>query len=286
MSFFGVYDDEMPNDPLILDDATIEAFLSGHAVRADELGPLACFARDLRIALDGPSPAPRPDLAMLLSTGFSIDKGDLSATAASNVTGPASQAAGLPKWRKAKMFVSNILAGVAAKAVLGVSVAAASVVGAGAAGMLPASVQHDVAAAVSAVTPFHFPDPSSAHTTLSTKGSGAVNANTTTPAANTGGAVTGIARANETPAAGHVPTTLPSASSNTGSSTSGSATTGSSSGLNQANQTPAAGYVPTKVPASSTTGSSTSGSSTSGSSSTQVSQTPGSSYVPSSAGRP
>jgi hypothetical protein len=54
------------------------------------------------------SEAVSPRLPSALTTvreakqGFSTDKGDLPATAASNVPGPARQVAGLPKWRKAE----------------------------------------------------------------------------------------------------------------------------------------------------------------------------------------
>lgn len=48
--------------------------------------------------------------------------------------------------------------GLAAKVGLGLTMAAASATGAGAAGVLPDAAQHAVAEAVSAVTPFEFPD--------------------------------------------------------------------------------------------------------------------------------
>src|SRR5579884_544384 len=177
MTYFGVYDDEMPDDPLTFDDATLEAFLTGRTTRADQVGPLACFADDLRAALNGPMPAARSDLAALLRMGFSTDNGDLAATPASNVTGPASQAAGLPKWRKAKMFVTELLTGVVAKTALGVAVAAAGVVGAGAAGALPASAQHAVATVVSTVTPLQLPDPASSHAKVNVNLNGGAGTN-------------------------------------------------------------------------------------------------------------
>ena len=81
-------------------------------------------------------------MAAVLTAGLSTEKGDLPATAASNVNGPATQEAGLSKWRKAKMKIQGFLAGlgVLGKVALGVGVAAAATTGAGAAGILPFSV--------------------------------------------------------------------------------------------------------------------------------------------------
>ena len=234
MTSSDVYDDEMPDDPRNWDDATVEAFLSGRAVRADQVGPLACFAEDLRVALHGPMPAARSDLATLLSTGFSPDNGDLAAMPGSAATGPARQAAGLPKWRKTRMLVSDLLSNAAAKAALAVAVATAGLVGAGAAGALPASAQHAVASVVSTVTPLQLPDPNG-QSTGTTDGDGQA----TTPGPNAGGAAKGLDRANQTPAAGQAPTSVPGA--NTG---------GAAKGLDRANQTPAAGHAPTSVPGS------------------------------------
>lgn len=264
MTPFGVYHYEMPNDPLVLDDAKIEAFLSGRTLRADELGSLASFAEDLRLALNAPVPTPRPDLARLLSTGLPIAHGAVAA-AASNFT-PATQAGGLAKWRKAKMFGVNVIAGTVAKAALGFSVAAASVLGAGAAGVLPASVQHAVSTVVRDLTPIQLPDPTTLHAShpkMGPKGDGAGNLSSTTPGANTGAAVTGLNRANQTPAAGNVPTRVPTAS-----------TGGSTASTDRVNQTPAAGNVPTSLPTAATSGS--------GTSTTRVNQTPPAGHAPAS----
>lgn len=141
-------------------DAAIEAFFSGNGA-GDELPPsLAAIADDLRDLATGPVPSPSPLLATLLHEGFSLEKGDPSATAASNVNGPAQQAAGLPKRRSRRMVLAEFLAGlgVAAKATFGVGVAMASVTAAGAAGALPDAVQNVVATSVEAVTPFDLPD--------------------------------------------------------------------------------------------------------------------------------
>jgi hypothetical protein len=143
------YDSEMFRRNHI-DDAAIESFFTGNGA-GEELGPLAAFADELRTWASGPVPAPSAQLATMLADGFSTEKSDLLATAASNVPGPVQQAAGLPKWRKKRM-ISALLAGlsVPAKALIGISMAAASVGGAAAAGV---PVAQD---AVSAVTPVNF----------------------------------------------------------------------------------------------------------------------------------
>ena len=213
----------------------------------------------------------KPALVMLVAQGISTDKGDLPATAASNVTGPAPQAAGLPKWRK-RMIVSELLAGLttklaglgmAAKAGMGVTLAAASTTAAGAAGVLPAPAQHAVATVVATATPFTFPDAASDRAGLgATVSADATGASDATPGvdgkavndeaktqagadgsgvrvgANTG--ATGLDRANQTPASGRVPTSLPAAAADAGSK--------ASTGLGTAATTPAAGNVPTSVP--------------------------------------
>jgi hypothetical protein len=158
MSPFGDDPFEMPrNQPF--DDDAIEALLAG-TTHDESLADLASFVTDVRKAGEA-VPNPSPALAAALASGLSIDKGDLPATAASNVHGPAPQAAGLPKWRRLRMKIQGFLAGlgVAGKVALGASLAAAAATtGAGAAGVLPPSVQHVVATTVSAVTPFNFPD--------------------------------------------------------------------------------------------------------------------------------
>jgi len=159
--------DEMPVPPL--DDRALEALLSGAPSAQSGFDWLVPFVEDLAEASSRPVPVVRPALVMLLAEGFSTEKGELPATAASNVTGPAPQASGLPKWRKKKMLVSELLAGLttklaglgmAAKAGLGLTLAAVSTTAAGAAGVLPAPVQHAVAQVVNTNTPLNLPDPS------------------------------------------------------------------------------------------------------------------------------
>ena len=131
-----------------IDDATVEDVVTGRA-RDPELAGLNGFVDDLRMSAFGAAPEPSPELAAVLTRGFSTDQGDQPATAARNANGPAviPQAAGLPKcqpsWRNVKMKISRTLAGlpIVAKIVLGVTVAAAATTGAGAAGMLPGPIE-------------------------------------------------------------------------------------------------------------------------------------------------
>ena len=132
---------EMPHDPF--DDSAIERLLAGDTAGGGDLAPLSSFIDDARTAAEA-VPPPSPALAAALATGI------LPALA------PAPQSL----WRKSKMKIQGFLAGlgVAGKLALGVGVAAAATTGAGAAGVLPGPVQHAVASAVGAVTPFEIPD--------------------------------------------------------------------------------------------------------------------------------
>lgn len=149
--------------PGALDETAIEAFLSGRATSAGELGPLAAFAEDVRMAVDRPVPVPTAGLARLMTDGISTPSG---VTRAEPAHRRGARAADSSKRRKT-VLISELLAGLvakltglgmAAKAALGMGVAAASVTGAGAANLLPDPAQHAVSTAVSAATPFELPD--------------------------------------------------------------------------------------------------------------------------------
>lgn len=132
--------------------------------------------------------------------------------------------------------------GLVAKAGLGFGLVAASTTAAGAAGVLPGPAQDAVAKVVSAATPFTFPDSASdkadhgrnvstdatgasdgvvgvdgkavtdaGRTTPGTSGNGSVPAGATnsTGVGPSNSGATGLDRANETPAAGKVPTSVP-----------------------------------------------------------------------------
>jgi hypothetical protein len=118
-----------------LDDAAIDAIVLGSPVDAGH-DRLATFARLVRTALlDVPDPHPSPELSRLL-------RGTPSPAprppCARRVAGPAARVAGL---------------GLLAKIGLGASLAAASVTGAGAAGVLRAPARDAVRAAIETVTP-------------------------------------------------------------------------------------------------------------------------------------
>ena len=251
-----------------IDDAAIEALCTGGDAGA-ELAELAVFTDELYGRGAGSVPTPSVALAAMLAEGFFTEKGDLPATAASNVPGPAPQAAGLPKWRKRKM-IGEFLAGlsVAAKATFGISMAAASVTAAGAAGVLPDPAQNAVSAAVEAMTPFSFPDKASDKADFGGRVStdatdGGVDGEVISEEAKENGEAnraddagrpeapgqTGLDKANETPAAGRVPTSVPAGKPATAPSAPTGTGSQSSTGLDTAGDTPAAGYTPESVPA-------------------------------------
>jgi len=178
------YPDEMPRRRP-LDDQTAEAVVAGHA-RDEDLAGLSAFVDDARAASAGPPPHPQGAFAALLTDGFSTEKGDRPATAASNAHGSAPQTAGLPKWRTAKMKVSGFMAGlpVAAKIALSVTVAAAAVGGAGAAaGVLPTGPDHPVieAGGMSGSEEHPVAPPNEPTTTTAPKGDGDKPTTTTAP---------------------------------------------------------------------------------------------------------
>lgn len=102
----------------------------------------AGFVDDLRLITSGPAPEPRPGLLAVMAGG--------------------APAPGATPARRRPLIGRALVGGLAARVALGMGVAAASVTAAGAAGVLPEPAQHAVAAAVSAATPFHLPDPATA----------------------------------------------------------------------------------------------------------------------------
>jgi hypothetical protein len=147
LSATGDYDDEMIRRSH-LDDSSIEQLLAGASVPGNEL--LISFVEDVHAATSVQASGPGSELATLFAEGLSIEKGDLLATAASNVTGPAPQAAGLPKWRKRNMIeiaLTKLAAlGLAAKIGAATGVVALSGTAAAVTGALPDTVQERVAA--------------------------------------------------------------------------------------------------------------------------------------------
>ena len=262
MSGFDVHPDEMPALPP-LDDAALEAWLSGRNGAADSIEPLALFAEDLGMAMGGPAPSPKSDLALLLAEGFSTD--------------PATtQTAARPQRRRERMLVSELLAGLAAKLAglglaakvgLGLGVAAASVGGAGAAGVLPDPVKDVVSTAVSAVTPLDLTDDGSGDDTDEGTDDGSGQATNTKN--DFGEAVSADARGESDGVKGvdgQVISELarnknndkPNNGKNTTDSTTATTTgaTAGATGLDKTKETPAAGHAPTSLPgpAAGTTG--------------------------------
>ncbi|MGH3442555.1 MAG: hypothetical protein ACRDUY_11055 [Nitriliruptorales bacterium] len=158
-----------------LDDRATDALFSGRVPSGrEDLADVADLVEALRAAASV-SPRPNADLAAVLTEGLSTEKGDLPATAGSNVNRPAPQAAGLPKWRKARRMIEIAVAklgalGLAAKVGVASAAVVAGTVGGGAAGVLPGPVQDAVAATVEAVTPLDLPDSADAEADVADAG--------------------------------------------------------------------------------------------------------------------
>ena len=162
MSFGGDDGREMPqHDPY--DDGAIDAFLAGTS-RDEASAAVSSFVSDVRAASEA-VPTPSPALAAAIAAGG----------ISSEVVTP------IAPWRKLNMKIKGFLAGlsVAGKLALGVGVAAAATTGAGAAGVLPGPVQHALAKAVDAVSPFSLPDPEH-HTSHDGDVAGGTDTTTTT----------------------------------------------------------------------------------------------------------
>jgi len=255
--------------PQPLDDRALEALLSGTSAAQSGFDWLVPFVDELDEASQETAPVVRPALALLLAEGFTAVPNDVPAPAPRPSTNRRKLGAG-------ELLGGGVAArlagmGLWAKAALGATLVAASATAAGAVGALPGPAQHAVATVVGAATPFTFPDSANAKAgfgaTVSSDATGAsdgvhgvdgtavsgaardkhgdegtAGADGTPVGPNTG--ATGLDRANETPAAGHVPTSAPVA---TGKPT----TPGSegSKGLDTASTTPAGDKIPTTVPA-------------------------------------
>jgi hypothetical protein len=135
-------------------DEVVEAVIRGDAVPRAQ-APLASFAHEVRALGDEPVPAPSGELAALLA-------GHTSRVA----VGPGGQLGrnDMPAIHKPASLVAKVAGlGVIAKLGLGASLAAASVAGAGAAGVLPSAADHAVRIAIEAVTPVDLDPPAHEH---------------------------------------------------------------------------------------------------------------------------
>jgi hypothetical protein len=140
-----------------------------------------------------PAPAPSPALAAVLANGVSTEKGDSLVRARSNVTGPAVQESGLPKWRQNEVIgasglfsglVSKITGlGLVPKILMALGVTLTGVTSMAGAGALPGPLQTGVAGVVNSVTPFNFPSGKTGGGATVTAAAG------TTPGANAGASV-------------------------------------------------------------------------------------------------
>lgn len=130
-----------------LDDRTADAVLNGRGGQphGEELADLAAFAAAVRNEAASASPRPNASLAEVLANGISADERELPVTAASDVNGPATRVSGPPKRRTRKMLetitASFAALGMAAKAGIAGATVVAATVGAGAAGVLPDTMQ-------------------------------------------------------------------------------------------------------------------------------------------------
>ena len=143
-------------------DAALEAALAGRQPDGEHGAVATALVEGVRFSLATPPPRPGTELAAVLTEGLATDHGDLPVTADSNVHGPATQVAGLPKWRRPRMLevvLAKLAAlGLGAKlGIAGAAVAAAST-GAGAAGGLPGPAQDAFDRATAAVTGQELPD--------------------------------------------------------------------------------------------------------------------------------
>lgn len=140
MSGSGDNESEMPPTGL-LDEETIEAIVTGDEVDA-RFDQIVAFARQVRAVGDEPPPPVSPALEAVFA-GRAV---------------PRSRRGRLPgRLATAAAKVAGL--GAVAKIGLGTSVAAASVVAAGAGGVLPGPVNEGVRGAIEAVTPVDFGDP-------------------------------------------------------------------------------------------------------------------------------
>lgn len=130
--------------------------------------------------------------------------------------------------------------GLVAKAGLGFGLVAASTTAAGAAGVLPDPAQHAVAKVVGAATPFTFPDKASDKADHGRNVSADATGASDGVAGVDGKAVSDAAKT--TPGNGSTPAGTPPNSTGVGPSDTGA------TGLDRANETPAAGHAPTSVP--------------------------------------
>jgi hypothetical protein len=162
---FDDYEGEMQT-PRPLDDTTVNLLLTGAAVGDEDLRALSAFVTEIRTSAKMPAPPPSAALQAVLTGGIAtVDHRDASPATARSALRDVPRVSGAAK--PTKKLVPRVVSGLAlhlatagfgAKAAFGVTLAAASVTGAAAAGVLPDPIQHTVAGVVRALSPFEFPD--------------------------------------------------------------------------------------------------------------------------------
>jgi hypothetical protein len=230
--------------PRIIPGDVIEAIVQDQPV--DPIyAPVVAFARHVRAVGDGPAPRPSNELAALLEGRTKPDLGSADALDRLAAAGPG-EGSGRNHRRTGQRLTTRATGvttkvaglGLVAKIGLGTSLAAASVAGAGAAGVLPAAANDTVRDAIEAVSPVHLFDASDEPTSSDDRdpsdrtgtsesdgdeaGDGPAIADDAPgadhrpdpavddePPGQSGD--TGLTRANETPAAPHAPDTTPAA---------------------------------------------------------------------------
>jgi hypothetical protein len=199
----------------LLDDETTEAIMRCDAVDP-RLEHLAVFAKQVRELGDGPPPPASLELEALIASGGRPGNGTTGSR--NMLADPTMPATG-----------RVVHLGFAAKLGLGTAVAAVSMAGAAAAGVLPDAAQSAVRHAVEAVTPVEFTEPGEERPT----NFGERVSNDATGASDGDHGVDGDVISDEAPGAVHRPTD-PAGSAD--------------SGLDRAGDTPAASHLPEDVP--------------------------------------
>ena len=141
-------------------ETAFEALLAGRPA-PDGAAGLAAFTEAVRATATSPG-RPNAALAELLATGLLTDQSSPSTRAARSAGTPPSRESRVRNRRRFAMFFPALLAkflsaGAIAQAATGAGVVLVAFTGAGAAGVLPGSVQDTFATVVSDVTPFEAP---------------------------------------------------------------------------------------------------------------------------------
>src|SRR5262245_58137964 len=203
-------------------EALIEAIVGGQPV-PEAYEPLGTFAEQVRLLGSAPAPTPSPELATLLARR----RADLVAVGSKGGGRERKRMPGIDRVAGLTGKVASL--GLVAKRGLGATLAAAAATGAGAAGMLPASANHAVQGAIEGVSPIEFDSQGNDDSNFG----GSVSADATGESDGENG-VDGQEISDEAPGAAH--------RSDSGSADAPGQS--GETGLAQANQTPAADHAP------------------------------------------